>query len=210
MMKNSVGQAYRSPYMERMCKAFGLDPEMTSEELWYALMQVVVSFDAPMFVKTIPSGAMTYGEAVDYNQAQNQSDRIYLRLNSPGIALGACFTITATTFPPPQGTTVPGLDDVLVQIDYNREQDYMVARQITNQSVASAAQTGFATCTSQDYRTRLWMQLLPDTDAEMGFTFMSRYAQIGSGSNLGVDIRISVDLIVKELSDYNADRLLPQ
>lgn len=207
MANNSVQRAYDSPYMWRMKKAFGIDPDMDAPELMNALLQVVVSFDAPMFTKTIPAGAMTYTGQVVYPAAAEESDRIYLRLNAPGIVLGTFYSITANQFPPPFGAVIPGLDDVLVKVDYNREQSYFVSQQNSNASTTGFVP--FATCTSQDIRNRLYMQLMPDIDAEVGYTFTTRYATPAGGSNVGIDMNIVVDVIVKSLSDYDADRLLP-
>lgn len=207
-MNNSVRAAYKSPYMDRLKKAFGIDPAMLTEQLMDALLQTVVSFDAPMFTKSIPAGATTYAGEVTYLQPQEISDRIYLRLNTPGIVLGTFYSISATIFPPPFGSTVPGNDDLLVSVDYNRQQSYFVARNTSNPTT-----TGFipyATLTSQDIRNRLLMQLMPDIDAEIGYTFTSRYADSITGSNVGVDLLIHVDVSVKDLCDYDADRLLPQ
>jgi len=207
-MNNSVSEAYRSPYMKRMMRAFGIDSAMSTPELMDALLQVVVSFDAPMFVKTIPAGATTYAGEVTYLQAQEQSDRIYLRLNAPGIVLGVFYSVKATQFPPPFGTIVPDLDDVLVSVDYNRQQNYFVARNTSNPTTTGFIP--FATLTSQDIRNRLLMQLMPDIDGELGFTFTTQYASSAGGSNVGVDLLIHVDVAVKDLCDYSADRLLPQ
>lgn len=208
MALNSVQQAYRSPYMWRLRKAFGIDDEMSQPELMDALLQVVVSFDAPMFTKTIPAGATTYAGEVTFPAQTQQSDRIYLRLNAPGIVLGTFYSVSATIFPPPFGASVPGLDDILVQVDFNREQDYFIARQTSNPTTTGFIP--FATLTSQDIRNRLLMQLMPDIDAELGFTFTTRYASAVVGSGVGIDILIHVDVSVKTLCDYNADRLLPQ
>lgn len=208
MAMNSVQRAYESPYMWRLKKAFGISDEMSTPELLDALLQVVVSFDAPMFTKTIPAGAFTYAGEVVFPATAQQSDRIYLRLNAPGIVLGTFYSISATQFPPPFGTVVPTPDDVLVQVDYNREQDYFVARQTSNPTTTGFIP--FATCTSQDIRNRLLMQLMPDIDGELGFTFTTRYASPALGSGVGVDMQIHVDVCVKTLCDYNADRLLPQ
>lgn len=208
MAMNSVQRAYESPYMARLKKAFGISDEMSTPELLDALLQVVVSFDAPMFTKSIPAGAFTYAGEVLFPATTEQSDRIYLRLNAPGIVLGVFYSVTATQFPPPFGAAIPGLDDVLVQVDYNREQDYFVARQTSNPTTTGFIP--FATLTSQDIRNRLLMQLMPDIDGELGFTFTTRYASPALGSGVGIDMQIHVDVIVKTLCDYNADRLLPQ
>jgi len=208
MAMNSVQRAYESPYMWRLKKAFGISDEMSTPELMDALLQVVVSFDAPMFTKSIPAGAFTYAGEVIFPATAQESDRIYLRLNAPGIVLGTFYSVKGTQFPMPFGTVLPDNDDVLVQVDYNREQDYFIARQTSNPTT-----TGFipyATLTSQDIRNRLLMQLMPDIDAEVGFTFTTRYASPALGSGVGVDLSIHVDVIVKTLCDYNADRLLPQ
>lgn len=205
---NSVQRAYESPYMWRMKKAFGISDEMSTPELLDALLQVVVSFDAPMFTKTIPAGAFTYAGEVIFTAPAEESDRIYLRLNAPGIVLGTFYSVSATVFPPPFGMAIPNNDDVLVQVDYNREQDYFVARQTSNPTTTGFIP--FATLTSQDIRNRLLMQLLPDIDAELGFTFTTRYASKTAGSGVGIDIQIHVDVAVKMLCDYDADRLLPQ
>jgi len=208
MAMNSVQRAYESPYMWRLKKAFGISDEMSTPELMDALLQVVVSFDAPMFTKSIPAGAFTYAGEVTFPATAQESDRIYLRLNAPGIVLGTFYSVKGTQFPMPFGTVLPDNDDVLVQVDYNREQDYFIARQTSNPTT-----TGFipyATLTSQDIRNRLLMQLMPDIDAEVGFTFTTRYASPALGSGVGVDLSIHVDVIVKTLCDYNADRLLPQ
>jgi len=205
---NSVQRAYESPYMWRLKKAFGISDEMSTPELMDALLQVVVSFDAPMFTKSIPAGAFTYAGEVTFPAQAEQSDRIYLRLNAPGIVLGTFYSVKATQFPPPFGAVIPDLDDVLVQVDFNREQDYFIARQTSNPTTTGFIP--FATLTSQDIRNRMLMQLMPDIDAELGFTFTTQYASPALGSGVGIDMLIHVDVVVKTLCDYNADRLLPQ
>jgi hypothetical protein len=181
---------------QRMIAWLGLGRNVKLDELVGFIEQRAAAFDMPLFAQTAPAGWLSYEQRIVLADDQTESERMIIRFNEPLLLIGVMFVITTTSLED-DAAGIPTLDQMDVQIDFNRQQEFATSR---IDAPASIGPNGYAPCSSQDIRLpRYFMKVCPDPNGETGFTFRGRYAT-SSASGFESDILISTICFGKPLN----------